>query len=244
MQNNPNAQIPNNQGVQPVAQPATEQVAPTQAQNQPDINSAPEVSQQSTAAPPVAQAQNEPQAAPQPAQAPTLNQAGQQQAAPGQEKKVSFFGKIKQWLGIGGVKIEVEVDPNITWSTTEIKGAMNLVSKSEQQITNAKVEMEEIVKYKSGDSYSTKTYSMGPIYIPAEMIIKAGEQKRIDFVLPIHFVKSANEKLQAQGGVLGALGKAGRFMAGRSSTYDLTASIDVKGTGLDPSKRVHMKLVQ
>lgn len=157
-------------------------------------------------------------------------------------KKAGFFDKVKQWLGIGGVKIDLQLDPNITWQTTHVAGKIVLTTKSQQTINQAKVKMTDIYKYKIGDSYRTKEYPMGNIEIPGTLVINPGETKAIDFDLPIAFHKSAEDKLKEEGGVLKALGTAGSFLKGSSDQYVLEASVDVVGTALDPVKIMYMKL--
>ncbi|MBN1618446.1 sporulation protein [Candidatus Dojkabacteria bacterium] len=160
-----------------------------------------------------------------------------------QEKKQSLWDKIKQWLGIGGVKLDVDMDQHLDFNMTEVKGQVILESKSDQTVNSVTVEMEDVFTYKVGDTYKTKKYPMGKVTVSDKpMKIAAGEQKALDFILPISFLKTSADEMKSHGGIGKALGSASAFMAGQKSSYNVVASATVEGTALGPTKVFTMKM--
>lgn len=159
-----------------------------------------------------------------------------------EENKPSFFQKIKQWLGIGGVKAELVVDPNLAWDDNEIKGQVIVTTKSEQKVEGLTVYFQDLYSYKSGDTRKYKTYKLGEKTFNESFTIDVGESKTIDFVLPFAFAMSKDDKLKAQGGVMGALGTAGSLLNSTSDVYTLYATVNVEGTALGSTVSQKMKV--
>lgn len=91
---------------------------------------------------------------------------------------------------------------------------------------------------KDGDEEITETDELGEIAFEEGFSIKGGETKEIDF--EVNYL--LDEKMANMGGVAGAVGKLGSFAMGKSDSYSLVASCDVKGTVLDPSATEELKV--
>jgi hypothetical protein len=156
---------------------------------------------------------------------------------------MSVWTKIKQWMGIGGVKLELAVAPQCPKGAGKFGGAVKLTSKSEQQVTSIEVKLVEEWSTGRGAEKKTKTLELGKTSIDGAFTLKAGEQRQIDFVVPFELVKSSNDRLKEKGGVLGAMGKAGAFMDSESSTYKIVADASVKGTAFGPGDSRTIQLV-
>ena len=59
------------------------------------------------------------------------------------DNNMSFFQKVKQFLGIVGVKVEMQVDDSFSRTGSVIQGKVIITSKSDQQILAVKVSFEE-----------------------------------------------------------------------------------------------------
>ena len=148
---------------------------------------------------------------------------------------MGFFGKIKQWLGIGTVKVELKVDPQVQKAAGELKGQLVLTAKSDQHVSAMKVKLVEHWTTGRGEQKRTKTFELGDAALAGDFDMKAGEAKTIDFSLPFQLLKSKNDELKDRGGALGTLGKLGSFMDAEKSEWQVQANVELKGTGLGPS---------
>lgn len=153
---------------------------------------------------------------------------------------MGFFGKIKQKLGIGTVSVKVNGPAGFNVSDPEITGSVVVTGKSDQIIESVKIEFEEQYTTGTGDNKETKEIKLGEKTLPG-FEIKTGEVKTIEFSVPFTYSKSSNEQMAEKGGVIGGLGKIGSFVGGEKSTFQITATVDVKGAALDPNDVVEVK---
>ena len=157
---------------------------------------------------------------------------------------MGFFQKIKNKLGIGGVKVRLDVPAEVPKQDEgEISGKIILTTKSEQEIVDMEVKVVEEYTTGRGDDQSTSDIELGLIKLDGGFSIKPGETKEVPFTVPYRLVKSNNDELKEKGGALGALGKVSAFASGEKSKYFVEADVDVKSAALDPSDRQQVKLV-
>lgn len=153
---------------------------------------------------------------------------------------MGFFGKIKQMLGIGTVSVKVSGPANFKVDDPEIKGSVTITGKSDQVIESLTVKFEETWSTGSGDNKTTKEFTLGEKKYPG-FEIKTGEVKTVEFSVPFTYSKSSNDRMAEQGGIVGGLGKIGKFMDSEKSTFQIIATADVKGAKLDPNDVVTVK---
>lgn len=157
---------------------------------------------------------------------------------------MSFFGKLKQGLGIGGVKPRLEIPAQVSKDAGIVNGTVFLTTKRPQQVTGIKVIMREVVT--TGDTVEdrrTEEFKLGDTTSDQPFAIQPGEEKRIDFTLPFAARHTAAESLAREGGVLGALGQVGQAFDERRSRYYVIAQVTVEGTVLGPSVSKSISLV-
>lgn len=153
---------------------------------------------------------------------------------------MGIFGKIKQMLGIGTVSVKLEAPGTFNTADADIKGAVTITGKSDQQIESVEIEFKEAFTTGSGDNQTTKDYELGKVKL-AGFAIKTGETKKVEFTLPFSYAKSASESLAEKGGVMGGIGKVSGFMKGEKSKFTLIATVDVKGATFDPNDVMELK---
>lgn len=158
-----------------------------------------------------------------------------------QKNKKSFFGKLKQWLGIGTLKIEIDLpDSTVTPKSQEIPGKVIVTGKGDQHVNAITVVAREYWTRKElGGKETKKCFEMGTLTLNKVFDIKKGETQTFEFTLPIRFVKSTEDELIEKGGVMGAIGS---FSAGlrQKSEMTLCATVDVEGAAFDPNQIVHL----
>ncbi len=156
---------------------------------------------------------------------------------------MGIFDKIKQVLGIGTVKVTLDVDKNFSKSSDTISGKIHLAAKSDQEILELEIKLEEVWKTGRGDDEKTETFDLGEWKDSTPFSMKAGEEKDVPFTLTYELLKSKNDEIAETAGKVGkALGGLGKMMDAEKSTFTLIATCDVKGAAFDPNATEEMKL--
>ena len=156
---------------------------------------------------------------------------------------MGFFGSVKNKLGIGGVKIALQVSGHVSKDDTNIDGVVVLTTKSEQEVLTVTVKFIEEFTTGRGDNETEKEFELGSVTIPANFTINPGDVKEIPFSLPFSFVASNADKLKEKGGALGALGKMAKFANNEKSEYYVNAYADIKGVIKDSFDEKEIKLI-
>ena len=150
---------------------------------------------------------------------------------------------IKNKLGIGGVKVNLQAPAQVSKNDLKAAGTITLTSKSEQSIVSIKVKVIEEYTKGRGDDKTTKEFTLGSLNLPANFTIKAGETKSIPYSIDFELLKSSNDELKEKGGALGAVGSLAKFASNEKSAYFVEVEVDVKSAVLDPSDKKEFKLV-
>src|SRR6188768_3936016 len=106
-----------------------------------------------------------------------------------------MFGKLKQALGIGTVKVELTVPGQVSKSGTSLNGTVRLTAKSDQQVTNIRIKLIESFTTGRGEERKTKEFTLGEMSLPQQLALKDGETKDIEFTLDYKVLKSNNDNL-------------------------------------------------
>lgn len=153
---------------------------------------------------------------------------------------MGFMSTVKNWFGMVGVDLELQVPTEVTGETGTITGSVSVTSKTDQEMLTLEVEFEEEWKTGRGADAETQTLTLGEQKVVLNKPIKAGESVNIPFEFVYELEKSTAQSLAEKGGALGALGKLGGAMSGEKSTYQISACLDLKGVALDPTTEVQV----
>jgi sporulation-control protein spo0M len=156
---------------------------------------------------------------------------------------VSFFKKIKQGLGIGTVKLTLEVPSSVSWESSKIQGKVTVTAKSDQQISSFKFKLTEEFTTGRGENKETQEFELGTASYDQPVELKAGESKTIEFSLPFALRKSPAPPLSEKGSARGVLGKAAKFASGDKSDYRVRAEAKIQGTMLSPDDSKFIEIV-
>ncbi len=156
---------------------------------------------------------------------------------------MGLFNKIKNKLGIGGVKVNLQIPGQVSKQDGVIDGKVIMTSKSEQEIIEVKVRFLEEFSSGRGDDKETREFELGVIKIPDAYTIKPGDVKEVSFSLPFQLLQSNADSLKEKGGALGTLGKMSKFANNEKSSYFVEADVDVAAAVIDPSDKKDIKLV-
>lgn len=147
-------------------------------------------------------------------------------------------------MGIGGVKVELQVPGHVSKQEGLLEGKVVLTSKSDQELVNLTVILKEQYTTGRGDDKQEKEYELGKVVIPYNMQpIRSSETIETPFSLTFRMLKSDNDELKEKGGALGTIGKLGAFANNERSEFFVTAEVDVKSAALDPTDKKDIKLL-
>ena len=142
--------------------------------------------------------------------------------------------KIKDLLGIEGVKVDLFIPEEVNISNGSLSGQAVFSSQTDQQISNMTVKL--IEKYKRGrsDSKLINEYLLGSVQIELDMGIMAGEEKKIDFELPFNMMLSEMDHLESRNIFVRGMVRLAKKLKKVSSEYKVELTAKIKGTKLNP----------
>ena len=152
-----------------------------------------------------------------------------------------MFGKVKKWLGIEGVKVEVVLPEEIKSKEQKIEGKLLFSSMHDQVVTYVKVKLVE--KYKRGRRKSKliDEYILGEIELEDRIEVPVDEVVELDFELPFEFMKSDMDQFGEKNIVTVGIAKFAKYVHGVKSEFRLEAEAKVEGTALHPFAKVPIK---
>lgn len=153
---------------------------------------------------------------------------------------MGFISTVKSWLNIGGVSVKITgANEQISVGQHDAKGVAVLTTKSDKQVLSVVCQVVDEHTYKKDEETKTDRNVLGEQRFTEGFEIKTGETREIPFSFS-YFLK---EKMRHGGGMLGTAAKFGAFASGDTNEYYLIVTADVKGTPLDPSAKVKLKIV-
>ena len=145
-----------------------------------------------------------------------------------------MFGKVKKWLGIEGVKLELVLPEGIYRYAGVIPGKIRFQSLNPQTVTGIEVKLIERYTRGRGKEKLIDEYELGSLTIQKTLDIPANEPVEIDFQLPFEVVESDMDEFGNQNFVFGGVAKLARWVRGAHSEFRVEAEAKVKGVGLSP----------
>jgi len=145
-----------------------------------------------------------------------------------------MFQKVKRWLGIEGVKVDIEMPLYFKLEAKQLAGRLKFSSMDDHTIQ--KVELKFIEKYKRGRGKSKliDEYILGKIILVDTFQVSKEEETLLDFMLPFTSNPSAIEKFGNKNFLTRGLAYGARLLKGANSDYRLEVRVKVKDTRLDP----------
>jgi len=145
-----------------------------------------------------------------------------------------MFGKVKKWLGIEGVKLELSLAEEFKISDGKIVGSLQLQSLSEQKITKLTVRLVE--KYRRGRKKEmlTDEYQLGEISMEKEIKITPENGLEIDFDLPFKTRASEIDEFGNQNLLTGGLASLAKMAYAVNSEFRVEAEAEIAGVALNP----------
>lgn len=154
-----------------------------------------------------------------------------------------MFGKVKRWLGIEGVKLELILPDEAEREQHEISGRIRFYSMNAQTVRKIRVRLVE--KYTRGRLKHRRIdeYKLGEIALEQDIEVPAHEHIEIDFTLPFHLATSEMDDMADKNVLLRGVVGTAKFIKGVKSVYRVEAEAEVKGTALHPFATKEIGLV-
>lgn len=148
-----------------------------------------------------------------------------------------MLGRVKKWLGIEGVKLELLIPEEVSNSSGHVDGKIHLYSMNAQTVTFIKVVMIERYSRGRGKEKLIDEYQLGELHIDQHIDIPENEIMELDFSLPFTPLRSDVDDFGRKNFVFGGIAKAAKVMRGVKSEFRIEAEARVKGTALHPFDR-------
>lgn len=148
-----------------------------------------------------------------------------------------MLGRVKKWLGIEGIKIELIVPESISQNSENIEGSVRFISMNAQTVTSLHFKLTE--KYIRGRRKSklTDEYLLSEQEIPMLIEVPANEPVEYHFELPFKIMRSRMDELESKNFILKGIVRAAKAIKSVKSEYRLEVEADVLGTALNPFDR-------
>ncbi|MEM9885682.1 MAG: sporulation protein [Bacteroidota bacterium] len=159
------------------------------------------------------------------------------------KNEITMFGRVKRYLGIEGVKVEVEVPEKVRISQGQIEGKVRFLSMNEQSVTSVKVKLFERYSRGRGEEKKIDEYTLGEIEMQTNLQVTPDEAVEIEFILPFSVVRSEVDDFAAKNLLFKGIAKAAKKIYAAQSDYYLLAEAKVKGTALPPFCREKINLL-
>ena len=74
-----------------------------------------------------------------------------------------MFGRVKQYLGIEGVKVELELPEKVRKAQEQVEGKVRFISLNKQDVTEVKIKLVERYSRGRGEEQKIDEYNLGEI---------------------------------------------------------------------------------
>lgn len=148
-----------------------------------------------------------------------------------------MIGKVKKWLGIEGVKMELLFDEDATTQKGVVSGLIRFTSMNAQMVSRIKVVLIERYSRGRGKEKLVDEYELGSLQLEEDIEVPAGEFVEVEFNLKYKLVRSEMDELEKSNFFMSPLVKVAKRISAVKSEYRVEAEAKVKGTALNPFDR-------
>jgi hypothetical protein len=152
-----------------------------------------------------------------------------------------MISKVKQWLGIEGLKMELELPKRVVRADNVVRGHVLLLSKRKEKVDRIAVRLVE--RYKRGRWKGKKIseFTMGEVLLEGQFIIPANEVIKLPFTLHFDRIESDMDKMERRNVALKGVVAIAKLLKGVESEYWVEAEARVKGTVIDPMTKKYLQ---
>ena len=154
-----------------------------------------------------------------------------------------MFGKVKRWLGIEGVKIELLLPEQVSETSGVVEGKIRFYTMHTQKVKKIKVTLTE--KYTRGrwKNKLADLYKLAEIELVDDIEVPADDPVEVDFELPFSLVKSDKDEIGDKNFIFQNVVNAAKFLKNVKSEYMIEAEAEIEGTALNPFDKKELIIV-
>ncbi|MCB0582129.1 MAG: sporulation protein [Phaeodactylibacter sp.] len=153
-----------------------------------------------------------------------------------------MLGKVKKWLGIEGVKLELILPEEVDADSGEILGSIRFQSLNPQTVTSIKIAFIEKYARGRGKEKLIDEYELGASEIHQVIEVPAEEAVEVPFQLPFSLVRSNVDEFGRRNFLFGGLALAAKALRGVNSEFRVEAEAQVAGVALNPFDRKSIRV--
>lgn len=141
-----------------------------------------------------------------------------------------MFDKVKNWLGIEGVKIRFLLLKTYPKDVKTINGELEILSQSSQVIEGLRFKFIETYNIGKGKQRKNEEFILGTLDMETVFTVNTQEKKRIFFKIPFKHQRSNMDKLADKGPLRRGFVFLAKTFSKVESTYRVEAEAKIKGS--------------
>lgn len=145
-----------------------------------------------------------------------------------------MLGKVKNWLGIEGVKMELLLPEGPLGANGRIEGAIRLISMRPQTVTAIRIVLVERYSRGRGEERLVDEYLLGAITLTDIIDVPAEQPVERTFSLPYQRLLSDVDEFGQRNFLFGGVARLARLTRKVHSDFRLEAEAQVQGVALNP----------
>ncbi len=145
-----------------------------------------------------------------------------------------MIGKVKQWLGIEGVKLELEIPDGQVLSSGTVGGFIRFQSMNPQTVTGIRVVIIERYSRGRGEEQLIDEYELGRLEIKDTFEVSPESPVERTFQMTFEPLESDVDRWGNRNVLNRQFAKAARWFRKAKSQYRIEAEAKVKGVALNP----------
>jgi len=144
-----------------------------------------------------------------------------------------MFKKIKDILGIEGVKVELTCPQEVNREADFLEGQLKLSSQSKKTVTGITIKL--IEKYQRGrkEEALINEYLLSSLDIDVQLELEKDNIEDLTFKLPISLLLSEIDQFGSKNFITGGLASLAKKLKNVNSYYRIEAIVKVKESSLD-----------
>lgn len=145
-----------------------------------------------------------------------------------------MIGKVKQWLGIEGVKLELDIPEGQVLANGTVRGYIRFQSMNPQTVTGIRVVLIERYSRGRGEEQLIDEYELGRLEIKGTFEVSPEAPVEKTFEMTFESLESDVDRWGNRNMLNRQFAKAARWLRKAKSQYRLEAEAKVKGVALNP----------
>lgn len=145
-----------------------------------------------------------------------------------------MIGRVKKWLGIEGVKLELLLPEQLESGENVLSGRVRLQSLKPQVVRRIRIILIERYRRGRGREKLVDEYELGQVQLEHRLEVLPGETRELPFELPFELTQSNIDDFGRRNLLFRGLAKAAKAVNAAGSEFRVEAEAEVEGVALNP----------